>query len=98
MAGVIRRSPRNRRHHASRGLIESDAIQLHHGNNGNGARPTGSHWTPTPAAGRRHHLANDVSGAAPSQLPALFLGPTGVAHWYLDAANRDELVRLRNHE
>src|SRR5947207_1622279 len=51
-----------------------------------------------PHPGRRHHVAAHFSRVASSQLSAVLLGPTRVAHRHVDAADCDELVRLRNYE
>src|SRR4029453_3376480 len=52
----------------------------------------------TPRARWQRDLAPYVPRATASQLSAVFLGATRLARWNLDAANRDELVRLSNYE
>src|SRR5919204_5012557 len=66
--------------------------------NGNGPRAGGYQWPTAPHAGWRHHVAAHVSGAAAPQLPAVLLGSARLAHRHVDATDRDELVRLSNHE
>ena len=54
-----------------------------------------------PAAARAcggNHVATHVSRATASQLPAVLLGPTGLADRHMDATDRHELVRLSNHK
>src|ERR1044071_5911897 len=46
----------------------------------------------------QNHVAAYISCAAASQLPALLLGTVGLAHWHVDATDRDELVRLPDHQ
>src|SRR4029079_10228652 len=69
-----------------------------HGNHRNRAR-AGRHQRPagTYACGR-NYVAAYIPCATPSQLPAVLLGPTRLAYRHLDAADRDELVRLPNHK
>ena len=64
----------------------------------NRARAGGYQRPAAAFAGRRRQLAAHVSRASVSQLSAVFLGPVGLAHRHLDATNRHELVRLRNHK
>ena len=77
----------------SRGLF-SDADK----NNGNRARTRRRQRATTSRARWRRDLAAYVPGTTASQLSTVFLGATGLAHWDMDAANRDELVRLSNYE
>src|SRR5436190_15538560 len=68
------------------------------GNHRNGAR-AGRHQRPAaPYAHGRNHVAAHISSAAASQLPAVLLGPTRLAHRHVDAADCDELVYLSNHK
>src|SRR5882762_2903044 len=76
-----------------RGLF-SDAGKNH----GNRAGARGRQRTATPRARWQRDLAAYVPRATASQLSAVFLGATRLADWHVDAANRDELVRLSNYE
>src|SRR6266700_1086444 len=51
-----------------------------------------------PHAGGRNHLATHVPRPAAPQLSPLFLGTARLTHWHMDATDRDELVRLSDHE
>ncbi len=77
----------------SRGLF-SDADK----NNGNRARTRRRQRATTSRARWWRDLAAYVPRTTASQLSTLFLGPTRLADWHVDAANRDELVRLSNYE
>jgi hypothetical protein len=50
------------------------------------AATPGAHWS--------RHLAAHVPRVKASQLSAIFLRATCFTGWHVDAANRDELVRL----
>src|SRR6202035_3492698 len=68
------------------------------GKNGNSARTRRRQWTATSRACWQRDLAAYVPRTTASQLSTVFLGTTGLAHWHVDAANRDELVRVSNYE
>ena len=72
----------------------SDADSEH----GNCARARRRQRAATSHARWWRYLATYVSRAAASQLSAVFLGAARLARWHVDAANRDELVRLSNYE
>ncbi len=59
----------------------------------------GGHQRPAAAYARgRNHLAAYISCVTASQLSAVLLGPARLAYRHVDAADRDELVRLPNHK
>ena len=64
----------------------------------NCARTRRRQRTATSRARWQCNLAAYISRATASQLSAVFLGETRLARWHVDAANRDELVRLSNYE
>ncbi len=68
------------------------------GNNRNRAR-AGRHQRAAGTDARgENHVAAYVSCATASELSAVLLGATRFAHGHLDAADRNELVRLPNHK